>query len=626
MAADPKSVSVGALKSAFKEGATPNEEDYHALIDLAAVGGKALGGNDNIPPTLSPGMGLQMAAGKLAVKVKKDAGVTLDGDGVAVKGDGKTVTVTAAGVGIKVKTNGGLESNTTDGLHVKTGLGLRTDKGALEIKLAEKGGLKADNDGLAVQVAPDKGLEIDAKTGLKVKLKAGKDNYIESTDAGLAITPQGIDAIKTALKSVSLDALDAAVKGTSQGYKLDSNNPAAGDVEAKIAEKLNEAFTEGWHLTQPRDALFNALKAFRESNKDKIYKEGLIAPSAMTGKPGLYNQEGIEYGTGTVIAYKVSPAGVAQAVASGADYKADGIYALVGKLDATGTPKAGDAYEKVTPHALMVLVAQGGVTVVGHWDFGQDDEWTSANKGKGWSPAATRDALTVAAEREWVLSEDKKKWETAIAEQKRTKDNEIGELQKKLTEADTLVKTLKEDIKTANSNHEWAIRKAVKETEARVVGATVQPQPGTFGAIKLAVRAGEYEGKAIAVMKGSPRGEYGAIKIEKTEGGKYYIRFNPQCLFFGVEGASLTGAMPEYNNEGKWKVAVYKDSRQNLVIVEVRSVVGRVWPGGEVTLHFDWTDPFNIGGSYFCTFMEQQKPIWINIWPAGVKTWLKLEI
>ncbi|MGP2927038.1 hypothetical protein ACTVKR_23935 [Serratia bockelmannii] len=41
--ADPNSVSVEALKSAFKEGATPNEEDYHALIELAVVGGKALG-------------------------------------------------------------------------------------------------------------------------------------------------------------------------------------------------------------------------------------------------------------------------------------------------------------------------------------------------------------------------------------------------------------------------------------------------------------------------------------------------------------------------------------------------------------------------------------------------------
>ncbi len=111
MAADPKSVSVEALKSSFKEGATPNEEDYHALIALAAVGGKALGGNDNIPTKLSPGMGLQMEEGQLAVKVKKDAGVTLDGDGVLVKGDDNTVTVTAAGVGIKVKANGGLETN-----------------------------------------------------------------------------------------------------------------------------------------------------------------------------------------------------------------------------------------------------------------------------------------------------------------------------------------------------------------------------------------------------------------------------------------------------------------------------------------------------------------------------------
>lgn len=367
-----------------------------------------------------------MAAGKLAVKVKKDAGVTLDGDGVAVKGDGKTVTVTAAGVGIKVKANGGLESN-TEGLHVKAGPGLKTDKSGLEIKLAEKGALKADNDGLAVQVAAGAGLEIDATTGLKVKLKAGKDNYIESTDAGLAITPQGIDAIKTALKSVSLEALDAAVKGTSHGYKLDSNNPAAGDVEAKIAEQLNAAYAEGWQLTQPRDALFNALKAFRETNKDKIYKEGQIAPSAVPGKSGLYAQGGLEYVAGTVSGIRVGPTGRTEDVVPWAKNN-DGVYALVGTIDKTGKPDGQGGH--FTGIALMVTQFGGNVTVMGHWHLTSDADWTDPQANGGWTSVPAWDHGVAESVREDVLSKEKAKYDIELSRLKEHHNDEIVNAQK----------------------------------------------------------------------------------------------------------------------------------------------------------------------------------------------------
>ncbi|BEM90366.1 hypothetical protein SME46J_48360 (plasmid) [Serratia marcescens] len=421
MAADPKSVSVEALKIAFKEGATPNEEDYHALIDLAAVGGKALGGNDNIPPKLSPGMGLQMEKGQLAVKVKKDAGVTLDGYGVSVKGDENTVTVTAAGVGIKVKANGGLEANAE----------------GLEIKLAEKGGLKADNDGLAVQVAPDKGLEIDAKTGLKVKLKAGKDNYIESTDAGLAITPQGIDAIKTALKSASLDALDSAVKGTSQGYKLDSNL-VAGDVEAKIAEQLNVAYAEGWKLTQARAALLNVLTEFRTARLGKFIATSSIGPSSASNSPDLYAQDGTVYKPEQIVTYKVSSGGAAETVTW--DEKVDGIYALVGKLDATGKPS--EKVDKYTPHALMVIVANGSRAVIGHWDFLKNTEWEGSNRTGAWSTSPVTNGCDITSLRKRLDDQREQMVKTA---QEEGRDAAFKPVTVKFQEKDTYYKIEKSE-------------------------------------------------------------------------------------------------------------------------------------------------------------------------------------
>jgi len=383
------SVSVDKLKSAFKEGATPNEKDYGALIDLAAVGSQALGAEDATPTTPAPGDGLKMDKGKLTVSAGN--GVIVDVNGVAVKGDEKSVTVTDKGVGIQVKADGGLTTDEGKGLHVKLGAGLKTGGSGLEIMLAEKSGLKADTVGLAVNVAA--GLEVDKNGVLKAKVKAGEGNYITSGTDGLAITKEGVTAIEQALKSVSLQALQKADEATNKGFKVDATAAVPTDsVQKKIEEKLNTAFTEGWHLTQPREALFTALRAFRSANKAKIFENGLIAPSAVTGHPGLYNQGGVEYTTGTVIAYKVRPSGDAEIVNGGA-YTEDGIYALVGKLDTAGKPKQGDSPDKVTQQALMVLVVQGVVTVVGHWDFKPDANWTGPTSAGGWSTAPAIDGV-----------------------------------------------------------------------------------------------------------------------------------------------------------------------------------------------------------------------------------------
>lgn len=436
--------SVEELKSAFKEGATPNEKDYGALIDLAAVGSKALGADDATPTTPNPGLGLKMDnKGKLTIKVGN--GVTIDQDGVAVKGDGKSVTVSQTGVGIKVKDNGGLATD-ADGLHVITGMGLKTDANGLALHLADKSGLKADTDGLVVHVAA--GLEFSEAGVLQVKVKKDKDNYITSDKDGLSITTAGVTAIEAALKSVSLDALNNAVKATSQGFKTDGNTaePDTG-VEKKIAGKLNAAFTEGWHLTQPREALFKALKAFRKTHKDKIYTNGLIAPSTVAGKTGLYNQEGVEYVDGTVIPYKVDPTGEAQEITTGA-YNKDGIYALVGKLDNAGTPKSGGAYDMVTQQALMVLVVNGVVTVVGHWDFKPEADWTGPISAGGWDAGPTRDGV--------VIQEGK--------ERDRKHEKTVAELQRQLKQEE---KDKEEAVEMASFQGQWS---AVRTPHIKVAG------------------------------------------------------------------------------------------------------------------------------------------------------------
>lgn len=359
-----------------------------------------------------------MVAGKLAVKVKKDAGVTLDGDGVAVKGDGKTVTVTADGVGIKVKANGGLESN-TGGLQVKAGSGLKTDKDGLEIKLAEKGGLKAELGGLAVYTGA--GLEIDANGALTVKAKSGEGNYIASTADGLAITKSGVEAIKAALKSVSLVALNKAVQGTSQGYKLDSNNPAAEDVEAKIAVKLNDAYAAGWHLTQPRAVLFAALQIFRKANTDKFVNTATLAPSSAAGETEFYDVKKVAFTIGQIAVTKINPDGTAAAVEK---CTGDGIFALVGKVNDKGVPSSDEGH--YTRHALMVTVSGGVRTVVGRWDFcAEDSQWNGADGAATgvWSIAAVHDSSiskeSKDAERSGIIMREKVEWEKVATEKGR---------------------------------------------------------------------------------------------------------------------------------------------------------------------------------------------------------------
>ncbi len=422
-AADQKSVSVDELKSAFKEGATPNEEDYHTLIDLAAVGSKALGGDNNTPPRLSPGTGLQMVADKLAVKVNQDAGVTLDGDGVAVKGDGKTITVTADGVGIKVKANGGLESN-TDGLHVKAGPGLKTDQSGLEIKVAEKGGLKADKDGLAVHIGA--GLDIDVNGALTVKAKSGEGNYITSTTAGLAITKEGIGKIKEALESATLDALEKAVSGTNKGFKTYSNKTGKEDVEQKIAGKLNEAFTEGWQLKRPRDALSQALKDVSTQSLDS----SSIGPSSVSGMTGLYSLDGTEYTPEQILAFKVSSSGTVERTKWDATH--EGIYAIVGKVNEKGEPStSGSQYTKV---ALMVTVENKNRAVIGHWDLKRLGEDTS-----GWSTAMGQDSVAELNLRKLIVDAEKIKKDQELATLKSAYEDDLdkcrSEAQRKLINA-----------------------------------------------------------------------------------------------------------------------------------------------------------------------------------------------
>lgn len=246
-------ISITALKGAFKEGAIPNERDYEMLIDLASVGGKALGATNDDAMTLHPGDGLTCGNGRLSIVAGQ--GVLADKSGVSVKVDGATLSASEAGVALRLQKDSGLAVDAA-GLHVKIGQGVKADENGVTLALSPKGGLSVASGQLAVSISEtESGLGVDEKGALKIKLRKaeGEENYIDLTDQGVAITADGIKKIKEMLVSVSNTALDNAVKNTEKGAKKDA--VPNGDVEKKIATALNVAYTEGYETRRAQNQL-----------------------------------------------------------------------------------------------------------------------------------------------------------------------------------------------------------------------------------------------------------------------------------------------------------------------------------------------------------------------------------
>lgn len=246
-------IDINRLKEYFKEGATPNEQDYGNLIDLASVGSKALGAAATDATTPVPGSGLEAPGGKLAVKAGR--GVLADGNGVAVKVDDKTLSVTKDNaLALKLKPEGGLEAADAIGLHIKAGTGLKADEKGLSVILDSKGGLKTDNNMLAVAVdGAASGLTFDIKGALKVHLAASGENYLTTDAKGLAITKTGIEKIKAMLEAESTAALQKAVELTDHGEHPDT--ASGGAVETAIAGALNTAYTKGYEKKHTQNQL-----------------------------------------------------------------------------------------------------------------------------------------------------------------------------------------------------------------------------------------------------------------------------------------------------------------------------------------------------------------------------------
>ncbi|MEA0988979.1 hypothetical protein U6010_11055 [Pseudomonas aeruginosa] len=396
---------VKELKDTFKQGGTPESDKYGRLIDLAGIGSKALGAHPEDATKPVPGIGLEVdSGGKLAVKAGE--GVRVGSDGVTVKVDDSTVTFKENRLTVALKNGSGLEAK--GGVHVAAGPGVTATKTAkLAINLAENSGLVPVGGKLAASLAKDRpGVELGGGNELKVKLASTGENYIEESADGLAVSDDGVNKIKGALKEVSLDALARAKKSTLAGFKVDA--APDGEVETKIAAALNDAYAEGWRFRQAFDSLAKAVNDFRQGRSKELYlKDSVISLSSEAMYLDFYSRDAADGGDNdhkftkdSLIALTVDEKGVGHLVElqDGNVSNFDrGLWAIVGQIDKNGRPTKDGGY--YTQHALMVVAAKNCEkiskcigAVLGHWDLLADNNDWEKPEG-AWSPKPTFDPI-----------------------------------------------------------------------------------------------------------------------------------------------------------------------------------------------------------------------------------------
>lgn len=373
------------LKKKFVTGATPTETDYHALINLADVGRKAVG----VPegggrPTAGNGLNYNSDDGRLSVKLKKESGLTASSTGLEVKpGAGIQLEDNTVKLAIKAKS-----ALSTDGgaLHVKAGNGMIEQGGQLALNVNESQGLSTENGKLQVNFDPNtSGLKADDGP---LAVKYDETYFTVNKDKGVTLLPDYIEE----LGSKYSDALKKAVSGTSNGFKKNTNEKSS-ELENKISEALNNAYGEGRDPMQALMELAKFFKNFREENKQKL--KGSIALSPKAGDTCLYGDNVEEFGKSSL--YIVDPYKREGEASNEQIIEWDpGLYGVYGLTNKDGKPWCGDGKEegeqRWTENALMVLVGKKGnfAAVLGRWDLASDDDQWKSDIGD-FSPIPTLD-------------------------------------------------------------------------------------------------------------------------------------------------------------------------------------------------------------------------------------------
>ncbi|RQQ60024.1 hypothetical protein DF021_33835 [Burkholderia stagnalis] len=265
------------LKGKFQAGATPTQDDYAALIELADVGRKAVGAPDADATQLKPGTqgdGLTLDSGTKKLMVKHaDGSVVVDGNGIKV-GRGPGIKPDGP-VAIQLKHDGDTNVSglaTAGGLCVVPGTGLSLSGTGLNLNLLPNGAgglsLSTSASTSVLVVKPDtaRGVDVDPAKGLYVKTDNATITVDEKTGALKLFDP--------GLKNTLSTTLDAACSAVLNYTETDTQGEPTQKVkdawktDTPLATKLYGTFSTA--LTAANATTTGQLKGWAETLRGNI--------------------------------------------------------------------------------------------------------------------------------------------------------------------------------------------------------------------------------------------------------------------------------------------------------------------------------------------------------------------
>ncbi len=193
------SVSPEELKERFGPQKIPLAGDFASLIEMADIGCRAVGQASNQDGT--PGNGLALNAGRLAVAAKPNNGIVIDSAGIGVVGNAtKGIIIESAGIGVV--------GNAAKGIIVESaGIGV--------VGNAAKG-IVIESSGIGVVGNAAKGIIVESagigiNVGLGVELQSSAIKAKANAAKGIVVESAGIGVVGNTAKGIVVESAGVGI-------------------------------------------------------------------------------------------------------------------------------------------------------------------------------------------------------------------------------------------------------------------------------------------------------------------------------------------------------------------------------------------------------------------------------
>ncbi|MDC9621313.1 tail fiber protein [Xenorhabdus sp. XENO-7] len=244
---------IDQLKEKFKEGSIPLQTDFNTLIDIANIGRKATG---LAPGQNGPALGMHLAGNGL-LQLKINAKYDDKGYSPLILND--DVLVVDLGSGLVNKDNG---------ICVGEGSGIKVNNNDVAVKLASNKGMAVDASGIAIK--PGNGLQFSADGALAAKsanstITVDNSGIKVAVGWGVKVGGQGLDVNTLANGGIGNGSSGIYVKA-GNGIKVDTNGVAI-DPNKVLPKGMIVMFSgssapQGWALCDGNNDTPNLIDRF----------------------------------------------------------------------------------------------------------------------------------------------------------------------------------------------------------------------------------------------------------------------------------------------------------------------------------------------------------------------------